>query len=92
MVIYLEGWQAWFMIGSGIYLILLGIFMFRKKDASVRKVIGVYNLLIGIFSIIAAVIVHYYANIARVIFMAYVVVLIISFIIFFVLRATEKHS
>lgn len=92
MVIYLEGWQAWFMIGSGIYLILLGIFMFRKKDGSVRKVIGVYNILIGIFSIIAAVIVHYYDNIARVIFMAYVVVLIISFIMFFVLRATEKHS
>lgn len=88
----MDGWQAWFMIGSGIYLILLGIFMFRKKDASMRKVIGVYNLLIGIFSIIAAVVVRYYVNIASVIFMAYVVVLIISFIIFSILRATEKHS
>lgn len=91
-MIYLEGWQVWFMIGSGIYLILLGIFMFRKKDTSMRKIIGVYNVLIGIFSIIAAVVVRYYANISRVIFMAYVVVLIISFIIFSVLRATEKHS
>ncbi|MCY6355976.1 hypothetical protein [Clostridium sp. ZS2-4] len=88
----MEGWQVWFMIGSGIYLILLGIFMFRKKDASVRKVIGVYNVLIGIFSIIAAVAARYYDNIASMIFMAYVVVLIISFIIFSVLRATEKHS
>nr|WP_272509128.1 hypothetical protein [Clostridium ganghwense] len=87
----MESWQSWFMIGSGIYLILLGIFMFRKKDQGVRKVVGVYNFLVGILSIVAAVIARFNTNIANTIFLVYAAVLVVSFIIFAVLRSTEKQ-
>ena len=35
----MENWQFWFMIGSGIYLLILGIVMIVKKDLSMNKAI-----------------------------------------------------
>lgn len=86
----LEGWKTWFMMGSGIYLILLGIFMFIKKDEGMKKVIGVYNFLIGVFSIGAAIVSRFNPSVGNVIFLVYAGVIVISFIIFAILRATEK--
>lgn len=86
----LEGWKTWFMMGSGIYLILLGIFMFLRKDNGMRKVIGVYNFLIGVFAIGAAIVARFNPSIGNIIFLVFGVVVLISFIIFAILRATEK--
>ncbi|WMJ80018.1 hypothetical protein RBU49_14330 [Clostridium sp. MB40-C1] len=79
-------WQLWFMIGSGIYLILMGLVMLRKKDDRIRKTIGLYNSTIGIFSIIGAVVILAKPSGLDSIFKVYMIVMLSSFIIFSLLR------
>lgn len=79
-------WQIWFMIGSGIYLILMALVMLRKKDDRIRKTIGIYNMIIGIFSIIGAGVILSKPSGLDSIFKVYMIVMLSSFIIFSLLR------
>lgn len=88
----MEKWQIIFMIGSGVYLLLMGIIMAKHKDALGRRSIGIYNIVVGLLSIIGAVIGYFVKEIGSKIFLGFVVVLIVSFIIFMVLNKANKKK
>lgn len=84
----MEKWQLYFMIGSGIYLLLLGITMVIKKGLS--RAIGGYNVLIGTLSIVGALVAKYKGDHSGRIFSIFTVVLIVSFLMFAILKGTMK--
>ncbi|KYH27330.1 hypothetical protein CPAL_08420 [Clostridium thermopalmarium DSM 5974] len=81
-----------FMICSGIYLLILGLLMAKKKGVSMSKGIGIYNILIGILSLIGGIVAYFLKNIGDKIFFAFTIVLVISFIIFYVLKIVDKNN
>ncbi|MCD3352105.1 hypothetical protein G8V03_14125 [Clostridium botulinum D/C] len=85
-------WQFWFMIGSGIYLLILGIVMIVKKDLSMNKAIGIYNIAVGCLSLAGALIGKYKGDKNGKIFSVFTVVLIVSFLMFTILKAATKKD
>ncbi|EGO87585.1 hypothetical protein G8S49_13050 [Clostridium botulinum C] len=86
----MENWQFWFMIGSGIYLLILGIVMIVKKDLSMNKAIGIYNIVVGALSLVGALVGKYKVYKSGKIFSIFTVVLIVSFLMFTILKAATK--
>jgi hypothetical protein len=86
----LEKWKVVFMICSGIYLLIIGWLMAKKKDVSMSKGIGIYNILIGVLSVIGGIVGYFLKVIGNKIFFAFTIVLVISFIIFYVLKTINK--
>ncbi|AEB77164.1 hypothetical protein CbC4_2503 [Clostridium botulinum BKT015925] len=78
------------MIGSGIYLLILGIAMIVKKDLSMNKAIGIYNIAVGGLSLAGALIGKYKGDKNGKIFSVFTVVLIVSFVMFTILKAVTK--
>ena len=76
------------MIGSGIYLLLLGITMVIKKGLS--RGIGVYNVLVGILSIVGATVAKSKGDPSGKIFSVFTVVLVVSFLMFAILKGAMK--
>lgn len=88
----MEKWQSLFMIGSGIYLLIAGFFIFKKKNVSMSKATGIYNIIIGILSLIGGIASKVIVNAGNTIFSIFIGMLVVSFIIFGVLRIFEKKS
>lgn len=88
----MEKWQVIFMILSGIYLIFLGMVMVKHKNVSMRKVIGIYNLVVGVLSIGGGIIGYFIKTIGSKIFFGFTIILIVSFVIFNILKAVERKS
>ncbi|KGM94568.1 hypothetical protein Z968_11485 [Clostridium novyi A str. 4552] len=84
----MEKWQFYFMIGSGIYLLLLGITMVIKKGLS--RAVGVYNVLVGVLSIVGAVVAKSKGDPTGKIFSVFTVVLVVSFLMFAILKGAMK--
>lgn len=91
-MIFLEKWQSLFMIGSGIYLLIVGFFIFKRKNVPMSKVTGIYNIVIGILSLIGGIATKFIVNAGSTIFSIFVGVLMVSFIVFGVLRLFERKS
>lgn len=92
MVIFLEKWQSLFMIGSGIYLLIVGFFIFKRKNVAMSKATGIYNIIIGILSLIGGIASKLIVNAGNTIFSIFIGVLIVSFMVFGILRIFEKKS
>lgn len=90
--VILEKWQILFMIGSGVYLLLLGVVMIKHKKISMRKGIGIYNIVIGLLSIVGGIAGNFIKNVGNKVFLGFTVVLIVSFIIFNVLNTIDKKT
>jgi len=78
------------MMGTGIYLILLGGLMFRGHKKYVSRAVGIYNIIMGILSIIAGILGKNTSTIGNKIFSAFMVVLVVSFIGFSILNLFTK--
>lgn len=88
----MENWEFYFMIGSGIYLIVLGVLMFKSNKKGASKGVGIYNIIVGIASIIAGILGKNISNIGNTIFLVFIVVLVVSFIGFFMLNLFIKKD
>lgn len=86
----MENWKFYFMIGSAVYLLLLGTVMTLKKDVFSNKGIGIYNIIVGILALTGALVGKYKGDKNGKIFSVFTVVLIGSFIIFSILKAMTK--
>lgn len=80
------------MVGSGIYLILIGALMIKKKDVSMSKGIGRYNVFVGVLSIIGGIAGYFIRSVGNNMFFGFTILLVISFVIFYVLRIADKRS
>lgn len=83
----METWKFWFMAGSGVYLMFFGVLMIKSKQVSMSRFIGVYNILVGIFSLGGAILSKVKPNLSNTIFFIFTIVLIISFMIFTILKS-----
>lgn len=88
----MEKWEVLFMAGSGIYLILLGTLMTKNKDVSRSKSIGIYNIFVGVLSIVGGIAGYFMKNIGNKIFSGFTILLVISFIIFYMLKIVGKRG
>jgi glucose uptake protein GlcU len=80
------------MIGGGAYLGLMGILMFKNKDVSMRKSIGIYNMVVGGLSIVGGIFALNYDKASETIFNVFIGMIIISFIILNVLKIFYKKN
>lgn len=80
------------MIGSGIYLLLFGMFMFIVQKEKLNKVVGVYNSIIGLCSLISVMIAKMNPKFSNIIFNLFCFVIVVSFVIFNVLKKNTNKN
>lgn len=88
----MEKWQVWFMIGGGIYLLLIGILMFKSKEVSMRRGIGIYNMIIGGLSVIGGSFSIVSEKHGEIIFNVFISMIVLSLIIFNALKLFSKKG
>ncbi|KOA19021.1 hypothetical protein CLHOM_25940 [Clostridium homopropionicum DSM 5847] len=86
----METWEFYFMMGTGIYLTLLGGLMYKGHKKYASSAVGIYNIIMGILSIIAGIIGKNIGTIGEKIFFSFMVLLMVSFIGFSILNLLTK--
>jgi len=79
------------MMGTGIYLTLLGGLMFKENKRYASRAVSIYNIIMGILSIIAGILGKNTSIIGEKIFFAFMVLLMVSFIGFSILNLFTKR-
>lgn len=80
------------MIGGGAYLSLIGFVMYKIKEVSSRRKIGIYNIVVGLISIVGGIIAYNSEKVSGGIFSVFIGILIISFIMFSLLNKFSKKG
>lgn len=80
------------MIGGGIYLLLIGILMFKSKEVSMRRGIGIYNIVVGGLSIVGGIFSIVSEKADEILFNVFIGMVVFSLIIFNVLKLFNKKS
>ena len=80
------------MIGGGIYLLLIGILMFKSKEVSMRRGIGIYNSIGGGLSIVGGIFSVFVEKAGEILFNVFIGMVVLSLIIFNILKVFSKKD